>query len=75
MDYTISNKDGSKTVYSFNSVDSRYIDNYIRGFKSKATKHIGAKGDRNVLTASVVNAMRPEPNSTELLARRMFHLA
>lgn len=75
MDYTIMNEDGSKTIYSFNGVDSTYIDKYIRGFKPKATKHIGAKGDRNVLTASVVNSTRPEPSSTELLARRMFHLA
>ena len=56
MEYTIHNEDGSKTIYSFNSVDSRYIDNYIRGFQPTVVKQVGAKGDRKVLTASVVNA-------------------
>ena len=28
MEYTVMNNDGTKTVYSFNSVDSKYIDTY-----------------------------------------------
>lgn len=75
MEYTIMNTDGTKTIYSFNSVDSHYIDNYIRGFKPKCVKHMGSEGNDKVLTASVVNANRPAPSSAELLARKMFHLA
>ena len=26
MEYTVMNNDGTKTVYTFNSVDSKYID-------------------------------------------------
>lgn len=74
MKYTIHNEDGSKTIYSFNGVDSRYIDKYIRGFKPKATKHIGAKGDRNILTASVAAATRPT-DYADNIARKMLHLA
>ena len=28
MEYTVMNNDGTKTVYTFNSVDSKYIDTY-----------------------------------------------
>ena len=38
MEYTVMNNDGTKTVYSFNSVDSKYIDTYIRGFQPKMCK-------------------------------------
>lgn len=74
MEYTIHNEDGSKTIYSFNSVDSRYIDNYIRGFQPTVVKQVGAKGDRKVLTASVVNATRPV-DYADSIARKMLHLA
>lgn len=75
MEYTICNNDGSKTVYSFNSADSRYIDNYIRGFKPKCVKHLGCEGNDKVLTAHVVNGTKPAPSSAELLARKILHLA
>ena len=75
MEYTVLNEDGSKTVYSFNGVDSRYIDKYIREFQPKCVKHMDTEGNGKTLTAHVVNGVRPAPTSTELLARRMFHLA
>lgn len=75
MEYTIMNEDGTKTIYSFNSVDSRYIDKYIRGFKPKCVKHLGREGNDKVLTATIVNATKPAPSSAELLARKMLHLA
>ena len=75
MDYTVLNDDGSKTIYTFNGVDSRSIDAYIRGFRPKCEKHYGAEGSSKTLTAHVVNGTKPAPTSTELLARRMFHLA
>lgn len=69
------NNDGTKTVYSFNSVDSKYIDTYIRGFRPKCIKHYGAEGNNHVLTAHIVNGQKPAPSPEELMMRKIFHLS
>ena len=74
MEYTVMNNDGTKTVYSFNSVDSKYIDTYIRGFQPKCVKHYGVEGNNRVLTANVVNGTKPAPTPSELMIRQIFHL-
>ena len=75
MEYTVMNNDGTKTVYSFNSVDSKYIDTYIRGFQPKCVKHYGVEGNNRVLTSNVVNGTKPAPSPAELMIRKKFHLA
>lgn len=49
MEYTVMNNDGTKTVYSFNNADSKYIDTYIHGFQPKCAKYYGSEGNNRVL--------------------------